>query len=69
VEPRGFELLTSAVQRRSDSLLGVSRIYKIDGKGRIFAMRLFSRFQDIHLGCCTVAAHERSEELEPATYS
>jgi hypothetical protein len=69
VEPRGFEPLTSAVQRRHDSLLEVSRVYKIPANKYIISEAVFSRFQDIHSGCCTVAAHKvRSIRLEPAAF-
>jgi hypothetical protein len=37
-------------------LLEVSRVCKIPANERILAMMLFPSFQDIGLGCCTVAA-------------
>ena len=51
-----FETLTSAVQRRRDALLVFSRACKTAAKTRIFFMTLFSSFQVIDSGCCTVAA-------------
>ena len=56
VEPRGFEPLTSAVQRRRHALLEVSRACKTAAKARIFFRTLFPSFQVIDSGCCTVAA-------------
>ena len=56
VEPRGFERLTSAVQRRRDSLLELSVHCKIAANARIFCMTLFPNFQVIYSGCCTVTA-------------
>jgi hypothetical protein len=56
VEPRGFEPLTSAVQRRRDSLLDLSEVCNIAVNKRISALSLFLGFQEIHSGCCTVAA-------------
>ena len=56
VEPRGFEPLTSAVQRRCDSLLECSRACKIPANRRILPITHFSTFQEIYSGCCTVAA-------------
>jgi hypothetical protein len=51
--------VTSAVQRRHDSFLGVSTDCKIAANKPIFLMAVFLIFQDIRLGCCTVAAHLR----------
>jgi hypothetical protein len=56
VEPRGFEPLTSAVQRRSDTFLERSRVCKIAANTLIFLVMPFSSFQEIYSGCCTVAA-------------
>src|SRR5215203_3882096 len=56
VEPRGFEPLTSAVQRRHHTLLERSVTCRIPAKRRISASVLFPSFQEIHSGCCTVAA-------------
>ena len=61
VEPRGFEPLTSAVQRRPDSLPELSRVCKTPANSCICSSALFSRFQTIHSGCCTVAAQQVSE--------
>jgi hypothetical protein len=56
MEPRGIEPLTSALQRRHDASLGLSGVCRIAAKVRISFMTLFSTFQEIHSGCCTVAA-------------
>jgi hypothetical protein len=40
-------------------LLKVSRACKIPVNKQIFRILLFASFQEIHAGCCTVAAHER----------
>jgi hypothetical protein len=53
VEPRGFEPLTSAVQRRHDTLLDLSGVCKIVANKRISALSLFLVFQEIYSGCCT----------------
>ena len=48
----------------------VSRVCKIAANIHILKTTLFPRFQDIRLGCCTVAAHRaRLAGLEPATFS
>ena len=57
VEPRGFEPPTSAVQRRRDSLLGLSGACKIAANKRISTLSPLLLFQEIYSGCCTVAAH------------
>jgi hypothetical protein len=51
----GFESLTSAVQRRPNTLSEVSGVCKIPSNHRICSSALFLRFQAIHSGCCTVA--------------
>jgi hypothetical protein len=56
VEPRGFEPLTSAVQRRRDRLLGLSGGCKSAVNLPILRVTLFLSFQVIYSGCCTVAA-------------
>src|SRR5215212_3370946 len=56
VEPRGFEPLTSAVQRRSDSLLEISLVYKIPANRGICPTTLSPSVQKVYPGCCTVAA-------------
>jgi hypothetical protein len=61
VEPRGVKPLTSAVQRRHDSLLDFSEACKIAAKARISFMTLFPSFQVIYSGCCTVAAQTQAE--------
>jgi hypothetical protein len=47
VEPRGFEPLTSAVQRRQDTLPGVSGVCKIPANGNFSLRTLCSSFQEI----------------------
>jgi transposase-like protein len=56
VEPRGFEPLTSAVQRRINRLPEVSRACKIAANRRILRLIHIPCFQEIYSGCCTVAA-------------
>src|SRR5829696_3145764 len=56
VEPRGLEPLASAVQRQQDSLLDLSGACKIPANRKIRSLKLFPIFQEIHSGCCTVAA-------------
>ena len=53
MEPRGFEPLTSAVQRRLHTLLEMSRVCKTAAKAMILALTLFLRIQVIYSGCCT----------------
>jgi hypothetical protein len=55
-EERGIEPLTSAVQRRRNTLLELSGVYKTPANKRISALKLFLGFQGIYSGCCTVAA-------------
>ncbi len=51
-------------------MLEVARVFKTPANGYIPAFPLFSAFQYIHLGCCTVAAHRlRSTGFEPAHFS
>jgi hypothetical protein len=57
VEPRGFEPLTSAVQRRPHTLLEFSGACKIPANTHISSVLLFPSVQEIYSGCCTVAAH------------
>jgi hypothetical protein len=52
----GFEPLTSSASKKYNTLQKVSRAYKIPANEGILALILFPRFQDIHSGCCTVAA-------------
>jgi hypothetical protein len=56
VEPRGFEPLTSAVQRRHNTLLELSGDCKIVANRRVLPITHSPRFQDVYSGCCTVAA-------------
>jgi hypothetical protein len=56
VEPRGFEPLTSAVQRRHHTLLKCSEVCNIAAKALISRITPFPSFQIIYSGCCTVAA-------------
>src|SRR5215208_4775892 len=64
VEPRGFEPLTSAVQRRHHTFLKVSRVCKIPGNSSIFPKSLFCSFQILYSGCCTAAAHQLRPKSE-----
>jgi hypothetical protein len=57
VEPRGFEPLTSAVQRRPHTLLEFSGACKTPANTHISSVLLFPSVQEIYSGCCTVAAH------------
>jgi hypothetical protein len=68
VEPRGFEPLTSAVQRRRDALRDIPGARKIAAKVRISLMTLFPSLRVIDSGCCTVAAHESSPCPKPAAF-
>jgi hypothetical protein len=63
---RGFEPLTSAVQRRYDSLLEVSGVCRYPANEQFSASSLFPAFQEIYSGCCTVAAHPAALEEEVA---
>jgi hypothetical protein len=54
----GLEPGTSSLSEKYDSLLEVSGLFKIPANERILALALFPAFQDIHSGCCTVAALE-----------
>ena len=56
VEPRGFEPLTSAVQRRCNSLQELSGGYETPANVGFLAQRRCSTFLEIYSGCCTVAA-------------
>ena len=53
----GFEPLTSSASKKRDSFLDVSTTYKIPAHAVILALALFPIFQNMRLGCCTVAAH------------
>jgi hypothetical protein len=52
----GFEPLTSSASKKYDTLLEVSATCKIAANQRICALAHFPAFQEIHSGCCTVAA-------------
>jgi hypothetical protein len=52
----GFEPTPSAVQRRQDRLPEISGACKMPANRGISALMHFPTFQDIHSGCCTVAA-------------
>ena len=52
----GFEPLTSSASKKYDTLLEVSAACKIAANQRICALAYFPAFQEIHSGCCTVAA-------------
>jgi hypothetical protein len=56
VDPRGLEPLSSAMRGRHEGLQGFSGACKTPANGSILMMVLFSAFQDIFSGCCTVAA-------------
>jgi hypothetical protein len=67
VDPTRLELVTSAVQRRHNTLPDVSAVCKIPAKAVDSALALFPAFQEIYSGCCTVAAHKvRAAEPESA---
>jgi hypothetical protein len=55
VEPRGFEPLTSAVQRRHYTFLDYSVVCKVAAKVHFSCTMLFLSFQVIYSGCCTIA--------------
>jgi hypothetical protein len=59
VEPRGFEPLTSAVQRRRDGLQELSVACKTPANSGISVLALFAGIQDFYSGCFMVAAHVR----------
>ena len=50
-----LELVTSAMRRQHDRLLEISRVCNISANKPIVYLMLFLIFQDIRLGCCTVA--------------
>lgn len=53
MQPRMFKSLTSAVQRRGDTLLELSDACKIAANTGIWPVTLFPAFQEINSGCCT----------------
>ena len=56
MEPMGFEPTPSAVQRRQDTLLGLSGVCKIAANSCIPVLTHFPAFLEIYSGCYTVAA-------------
>jgi hypothetical protein len=58
VEPRGFEPLTSAVQKRIHTVVVVRCCSEIPANKPIISRRLSYVFAVVRLGCCTVAAHK-----------
>jgi hypothetical protein len=65
----GLEPGTSSLSEKHDPLQEISGACKIPANKHIIFMLLFLSFQDIGLGCCTVAAHgARSAGLEPAAF-
>jgi hypothetical protein len=52
----GFEPLTSSASKKYDTLLEISAACKIAANQHISALAHFPAFQEIHSGCCTVAA-------------
>jgi hypothetical protein len=63
VDPRGLEPLASAMRGRHDTLLESSRACKTAANKAIFFMMLFPSFQEIYLGCCTVAAQYGAQDV------
>ena len=61
VEPREFEPLTSAVQRRLDGLLKLSGACEIAAKTRFSPYASFLSFQSIYSGCCTDAKTQSAQ--------
>jgi hypothetical protein len=53
----GLEPGTSSLSEKRDGFLGFSSVHKYPANGCIFRPKLFSAFQDVYSGCCTVAAH------------
>ena len=52
----GFEPLTSSASKKYETLLEVSGACKIPANRCISTLAHFLTFQEIHSGCCTVAA-------------
>jgi hypothetical protein len=61
VDPRGLELLASAMRGRHEGLQEFSGACKMPANGSILMRILFSAFQEIYSGCCTVAAHDQKD--------
>ena len=53
----GLEPGTSSLSEKHNALHEVSRVCNIPANRDIFYATIFLIFQDIRLGCCTVAAH------------
>jgi hypothetical protein len=56
VDPTRLELVTSAMRGRHEGLQGFSGACKRPTNSGILLAILFSTFQEIYSGCCTVAA-------------
>jgi hypothetical protein len=56
VDPTRLELVSSAMRERHEGLQGFSGACKTPANKGILMMLLFSVFQQIYSGCCTVAA-------------
>ena len=56
MDPTRLELVTSAMRERHDGLQEFSGACKTPANGSILIAVLFSAFQEIYSGCCTVAA-------------
>jgi hypothetical protein len=52
----GFEPLTSSASKKYDTLLEIPAACKIAANQGICTLARFPAFQEIHSGCCTVAA-------------
>ena len=61
MDPTRLELVTSAMRGRHEGLQKFSGACKTPANGSILMMVLFSAFQDIYSGCCTVAAHDQKD--------
>jgi hypothetical protein len=57
VDPTRLELVSSAIRGRHEGLQEFSGACKTPANEGILMMLHFSVLQDIHSGCCTVAAH------------
>src|SRR5215211_5854200 len=74
VEPRGVEPLPSAVQKRSDSLLELSRASKMPANDDFLSRILCSSSQEVYSGCCTdvtvcIRTRSRMIVIRPAAWS
>ena len=68
VEPRGIEPLTSAVRKRRDALLALSRHCKIAAKPLEMMPNFFLTLQDVYPGCCTRSTPGMSRDLRPSDW-